>query len=177
MAHRLIGGAAALRMANMNTKAAVFFLDKPMAPTTVATMEPSTKIEMLPAPVSAPGISMNTAIKASKIHLLWKRPTRFLVTVVIAPVAEYKLTNMDAATKSSAISRLTNRPSTSTRGNELVHPKPTPNNSPTTAVMAREISGDFKKIALSTKAATMATRTIDVLAYMDMNVALLTFAV
>ena len=70
MAHRLTGGAAALRIAKMNTKAAVFFSDRPIARTIVATMAPSTKMEMLPAPVSAPGISMKTAMNASRTHLL-----------------------------------------------------------------------------------------------------------
>lgn len=48
MAHRFTGGAAALRIANMNTKAAVFFFERPIAPTTVATIAPRTKMEMLP---------------------------------------------------------------------------------------------------------------------------------
>ena len=56
---------------------------------------------------------------------------------------------------------------------DVVQPKPAPNRTPTTAVMAMEMSGDFRKMLLRTNATTIATRIIDVLMYMDMNVALL----
>ena len=88
IAQRLTGGAAALMIANIKTNAAVFFLERPMALTTVVTIEPRTKMEMLPAPVSAPGMIIITPIMASRIHLLLTRETIFRVTTSIAPVLE-----------------------------------------------------------------------------------------
>ena len=93
--------------------------------------------------------------------------------LVMAPEAEYRLTNTDAVINRMAISRLTNRPSTRIPAKLVVQPKHTAPRTPTTAVMAREISGDLRNLVLRMNAATIATRMIDVLKYKD-NVALLT---
>ena len=50
-------------------KATIFLSPMPMKRSTVATMPPTTNMETLPAPVSAPGISMITASRKKSTHL------------------------------------------------------------------------------------------------------------
>ena len=70
IAHRLMGGAAADRIASTNTNAALRAGGMPMNSNTVATSPPTTSIDTLPAPVMAPGTSMTKASRKSMSHFM-----------------------------------------------------------------------------------------------------------
>ena len=67
---RLIGGAAADMMAKKNINTVLLRLLIPSDSRTVSTIPPRTKMETLPAPVRAPGMSIKTPIILIRSHLL-----------------------------------------------------------------------------------------------------------
>ena len=85
MVQRLIGGAAADMMAKKKMKTVLFFLLIPRDSRTVSTIPPRTKIDTLPAPVRAPGMSMRIPMMLIRSHLLWIFSTIPLVIVEMAP--------------------------------------------------------------------------------------------
>ena len=88
MVHRLMGGQAALMIANTNTNAVAFFSDTPMKRMMEYTIAPRTNTETLPAPVMAPGISIRTAMQAISSHLLPTWDTSERVMAVMEPLIE-----------------------------------------------------------------------------------------
>ena len=70
IAHRLTGGAAALKPAMMKIMAAVLGREIPMYPRTMPIIPPVIKTVTLPAPVRAPGISKRRDISIKRIVFL-----------------------------------------------------------------------------------------------------------